>query len=316
MNRRQLVVGASSATLVSLFPSAGQTQVDLGKLALRAAASHRGRLIPPLYTIAYIEPDRPSERGQEEIVAKYPMALVPQDDRPRYRQWRDDIKKINPEIVFLAYQMTIEEASQSGRGPGHNLMDRVVKESWIKWPWGTPVRVGRTPRRIFDPRSAEWKAAFLDACDLTLASYPYDGLFLDQCSVFGAHHPLESVRREMRAHLQEVITELRKRHPEAILVGNSTYNWSGLNGEMSENRESHFASELAPFPGHYSPNINLALVQLDGELGHDVDVRTKLLSALSLGAFFSASVSSRRVSWFPVYDELLQAFKPLHQSTR
>ena len=246
MHRRSFLKVAATVAAIPSFPTLlrsppAYADYELAPAILKAAVTVSGRLVPPLYTVAYVDPALPNQQGQEAVVARYPMALVSQDNRPLHRRWRDSIKAINPNIVFLAYQMTILETTSPG--PGHNVLRR-AQNSWVRSLWGSEVRVEEARRRVFDPRSDEWKQAFLDACSATLLSYPYDGLFLDQCSVFAIHHPLESIRREMRVNLSEVLIELRRQHPTAILIGNSVYNFRGLNGKMSEDRKHLFAQEL------------------------------------------------------------------------
>ncbi|MFY0610411.1 MAG: hypothetical protein JXQ99_02700 [Hyphomicrobiaceae bacterium] len=268
----------------------------------KATVPYQGRRIPPLYAVAFIDPGIPKQQGQEAAVARYPLALVPQDNRRHFRKWRDDVKALNPDIVLLAYQMTILETTSPG--PGHDVL-RGVRNAWRTWPWGGQIRVEAKRRRVFDPRSSEWKAAFLNACAATLESYPYDGLFLDQCSVFSVHHPLKSVRNEMLQHLRETLLELRKRHPNKIFVGNSIYSLPGLNGIMSEDREEHFDEDLIPFDGQWSPPINLGLVLSANRLDDKV-LKRKLHRVCSLGAFFTATQSYQHVTWSPIYDEVLK----------
>ena len=138
-----------------------------------------------------------------------------------------------------------------------------------------------------DLRSDEWKQAFLEtARSATLLSYPYDGLFLDQCSVFAIHHPLESIRREMRVNLNVLLIELRRQHPTAILIRNSVYNFRGLNGKMSEDRKHLFAQELLRWSGYSLLNINLGLIRLNDATNNNDYVRSQLLFTCSFGAFF------------------------------
>jgi len=46
-----------------------------------------------------------------------------------------------------------------------------------------------------------------------LASYAFDGLFLDNCTVFQIANPLPSVHAEMIAALQRVLIALRQEFP-------------------------------------------------------------------------------------------------------
>ena len=105
----------------------------------------------PLFCTAYITPDVPDQAGQENLVARYPLAIVPQDNRYASRRWRDSIKNLNPDICFLGYQMVMEETTSPG--PGHKRLSD-LKGAWSRYPWGTIPTVGPSwkRRRIFDPR--------------------------------------------------------------------------------------------------------------------------------------------------------------------
>ena len=76
--------------------------------------------IPPLYCGALIAPDAPGQGGQEKLVAKYPLAIVPQDDRAIYRTWRNEVHRFNPEIKLLAYFDVNKRTNVPG--PGHDYM--------------------------------------------------------------------------------------------------------------------------------------------------------------------------------------------------
>ncbi len=265
--------------------------------------------IPPLFCTAYITPDAPGQGGQEAMVAKYPLANVPQDNSIIFRRWRDKVKSLNPEILMLGYQMVIQETKVPG--PGHNRLNR-VKNSFCTYPGGyAPTVPGAFPgdlSRVFDPRTIEWRNGFLDACSETLASYPYDGLFLDQCTVFTKAAPLPWERKEMLEALRETLLELRKRHPQAILVGNSSHSFAGLNGEMNEGRLNDIPKEMAPFAGHAQPRVEL--LQTIIRRADDVDtVMSDMAIAHSYGAFYGACVEGTHVLWFDVFDEVISSYK-------
>lgn len=103
----------------------------------------------------------------------------------------------------------------------------------------------------------------------------------------------------------EALKEVRRRHPTAILIGNSAYDWQGLNGEMIEHNERDFAKEFQPFNGHKKPDINRGLIKLTQETKNDDCVRRKLTDTGRLREFFAAAVSYQYVPWFPIYEEVL-----------
>ena len=293
---------------------AGLAGLALGTGGLRPASSRAlspptdvrvGSRIPPLFCIAYVDPEIASQANQEATIARYPVAIVPQSIRPAQMRWRDQIRQLNPKQIMLGYQIVIEETMVPG--PGHDQIRR-AQDSWCVYPGGhrPTVDVGTSRRnlRLFDPRKPEWQAAFLKACRATLESYPYDGLFLDQCSVFEKALPFPNVKAEMRQALQLTLLRLRQEYPDTLLIGNSSYNWQGLNGELNEGRVKNLTDELTPFDGHATPNMEL----YHSLLRHpdDIDtVRREMALAHSRGAFYSASVTYQHILWFDVFDDVI-----------
>ena len=293
---------------------AGLASLALGTGGLVPASSHAlspptdvrvGSRIPPLFCIAYVDPEIVSQADQEATIARYPLAIVPQSIRPAQMRWRDQIRQLNPKQIMLGYQIVIEETMVPG--PGHDQIRR-AQDSWCVYPGGhrPTVDVGTSRRnlRLFDPRKPEWQDAFLKACRATLESYPYDGLFLDQCSVFEKAHPFPHVKAEMRQALQLTLLRLRQEYPDTLLIGNSSYNWQGLNGELNEGRLKSLTEELAAFDGHAKPNMEL----YHSLLRHPDDIETvrrEMALAHLRGAFYSASVTYQHILWFDVFDEVI-----------
>jgi hypothetical protein len=285
-----------------------QTRQSVG--ALQAPANPRmDAPIPPLFCIAYIDPGIPSQANQESIIARYPLAIVPQDMRANRVQWKDRIKHLNPNILMLGYQMVIEETTVPG--PGHDVM-RLVQNSWCMYPGGfyPTVQVEPGPRnfRIYDPRQLEWQESFLAACRAMLESYPYNGIFLDQCTVYEKAALLPAVKAEMRQALQVTLLRLRREFPSLFLIGNSSYNWQGLNGELNEGRSEKMGVELAPFVGHALPTMDLYQSLLTNP--NDIEtVKREMALAHSKGAFYSAAVDYQHVLWFDAFDEIMAKYK-------
>ena len=259
--------------------------------------------MPRLYCVAYITPDAPGQRDQEAMVAKYPLAIVPQDDGRAFIRWRDRVKSINPDIVLLSYQMVIEETTVPG--PGHRSLQK-IHDSWCVYPGGYIPTVGSShkQRRLFDPRKQAWQDGFLEASIATLSSYPYDGLFLDQCGIFVKASPIASIREEMREALQQTLIRLRQALPNILIVGNSRDSWIGLNGEMNESRLGEIQKELRLFSGHVQPRVELVMSYLNSEADTET-VRRQMASAHSFDAFFAATVNTQHVLWFDAFDEVM-----------
>ncbi len=298
-------LGLLAATTLSNGVGAvrGQTSTFSG---IRVLEGHkRIEKMPPIFCTAYITPNAPGQGGQEAIVARYPLTLVPQDDGLLFRRWRDRVKALNPEITMLAYQQVNAETMVPG--PGHKIM-RGIKDAWSRYPGGmiADARVPplNEPRRLFDFRSGVWRSGFLNACRATLESYPYDGLFLDNCTVYPITHPFPWIKEEMRIALQTTLLELRKEFPDAIIIGNSSYSWTGLNGEMNEGRIKDVPNEFSPFQGHVLPRLELYQSTLQKEIDMSL-VRNEMKIAHSYGAFYGAAVDYQHVLWFDEFDQLI-----------
>ncbi len=309
--KRRKVLTAFAGALATLYGgSFGDTLATVTHTNQKKGKSYNSNLLFPLFCVAYVTPDNPQQRGQEYLVARYPLAIVPQDDRKSFKQWRDKVKLINPNITMLGYQIVIEETTVPG--PGHERM-RSVKESWCTYPSGFVPKVGPLwkRKRIFDPRSAEWQSAFLHACSLTLKSYPYDGLFLDQCSIFQISHPERLVRAEMQSALQKTLTELRKLFPDKILIGNSNRHWKDLNGEMWEDITYLPNKDESSVIVHRPPQVELILKVVNSNVDEET-VKLLMQQAHAKGASFGISQTYQQILWYGIFDEVMEA----HQQYR
>lgn len=305
LDRREFILCAVGA-LVSPTPVSAAVSAEHSSVPSGAPTyTDRIRNVPRLFCVAYITPDAPGQGGQEAMVARYPLALVPQDMRPAFVQWRDRVRQINPSIMLLGYQMVIEETTVPG--PGHDEM-RKVRDAYCVYPGGFVPTVTVAPStrnfRIFDPRSSEWQQRFLDACRAVLRSYPYAGLFLDNCTVYDKAHPLPSVREDMRRALQQVLLSLRAEHPGVLIVGNSSFKWRGLNGEMVEARADDVSREVVPFPGHAEPTVELVQA-LIGSATDTAEVARQMSVAHAHGAFFGAAVDYQHVLWPDLFEQVV-----------
>lgn len=265
--------------------------------------------LPPLFCTAYIDPTLPPQQGQERVVAKYPLALVPQDSRQAFRAWRDKVKSINPAIKLLAYQMVIEESTVPG--PGHDIVRKVNKHDvWVTYPGGITPKItwDNKQYRIYDPRSTIWQNAFLEACEATYHNYPYDGLLLDNCTVYRVASLLPSVRAEMLAALNEVLLKLRARLPQAIIIGNTSEHFSALNGAVNENRPNDLPQEASQ-RDYIQPTFVLSQLIVDTATPDDSVIRKNLALALNNQCFFGvAAPTYQRAYWPPIFDSVVSAY--------
>ncbi len=295
--------------------TAGRLVFGAEKPSLEMSAAGRGALlnprlealdIPPLFVTAFIDPAIAAQRGQEALVARYPLALVPQDNHEKSITWKDRVRKHNSRIILLGYQQVAHETTVPG--PGHRIL-RGAKDTYIRYPSGRVPDIARPPRKwpLFDYRKAEWQDAFLEACAAVLKSYPYAGLFLDNCTVFNAHHPDPIVREQLREALQQSLIELRRMFPDTILIGNSSRQWTGLNGEMNEGRLKALRKEGKSFSGHAQPEMDLFMTYLKSPNDNDL-LRKRLKAALRNGFMFGAAVTPQKVLWFDEFDEVIDAY--------
>lgn len=296
MNRRSFLLGASAAVAATMYGD-----------KLFAATS--GQYVPdwsngmvPLYCLAYIEPLPDLSNGQMREIAKFPIAVVPQDGRDYYRTWKEDIRRRNPRIKILAYQMVVEETDVPG--PGHDVLMQAAG-NWVTYAGITPTSPYKS-HRFFDPRTAAWQRQFVAACDATLSHYAYDGLFLDQC--FGVTTPIPGLKSEMEAAIQSALLEVRRRYPNKILIANSASNWQGVNGEMNEGRPVDLAKESADFGGHVGPRIELFHHYL---VDNDYTTAEAMMrKALECRCFFGCAPNSQVVRWYPFFDRVLAEQTP------
>ena len=264
----------------------------------------------PLFCIAYIDPGIKSQQGQERSVAKYPLALVPQDDRPHFRAWRKKVRQYNPNIKLLAYQMVIEETTVPG--PGHDVY-RNLKNVWVKYPGGYVPTVTYTTnvgarKKIFDPRNEMWREGFLKACEAVMNSDEYDGLFLDQCTVYQKAALTVDVRDQMLASLNHALNDLRVRMPRKILIGNSSSSFPALNGEMNESRPSNLAKETSVDLQRRVPRLELFHYYHKQDYSEsEIEAMFKL--AISNRAFFGCSISAQSVRWLNYFDRILRDYR-------
>jgi hypothetical protein len=304
---RRSFLNFTLGTLAGLTLSGGLSSRVQGATTVIGDPFKDSLAIPPLFCTAYITPDASGQGGQEAIVARYPLALVPQDMRIAFVLWRDKVKSINPKILLFGYQMCIEETTVPG--PGHDKL-RTAQNSWCVYPDGSIPTfindIGQKPR-LYDPRSKEWQSIFIEACRATLSSYPYGGLFIDQCTIFNIASTDPSVREEMRAALQSTLMELRRQFPNTILVGNSSYSWAGLNGELNEGRQADIPNELAPFAGHVLPRVELVQTLLNNATDIET-VKREMDLAHGSGGFYGACVNYQHALWFDVFDNVIATY--------
>ncbi len=304
MLRRTFLQGAGAALATTFSPS-----------ILSAVSDERPIIdwssgMPPLYCLAYIDPANKLHRGQELTISKFPIAVIPQDNRVQFGQFRKKLARLNPTQIVLAYHATLDEHGIPG--PAHDIV-RKAKNSWITLPGGiTPtikLQSGNIlNRRLYDPRNREFKDRFIEACGLLIDKYNFDGIFLDNCTVYPVVGNIPFLGDELRQGLQDLITEVRNAFPKAILIGNSSYSWAGLNGEMNEGRPKDLPKEARPFAGHSKPNINMFhyIMKDNNDLIH---AENNFRFALDNQCFYGTGINYQTIKWYPFFDKVLSEYK-------
>lgn len=245
-----------------------------------------------LFCIAYLDALLPAHNAlvQALTIAKYDLAIVPLMTRKEsVLPWLNVVRATNPLLKLLAYvQVATEDKTHSVSG---DVQLQAHPNAWL------PGLLYNS-RRYADYRSSAWQDSFLSACDATLNTYPVEGLFLDNCAVWGGHVRFQNDGPLQAEALQSVITELRDRHPGIVLIGNTSDKWTHLNGELNENRQATYSIELQSSYRHTTPEMKLAHIYSDDP----VAITVAYEQAKSFGAWFGASPSAQNVKWYPCFD--------------
>lgn len=304
--RRDLVKSALALSAVSILPTSSQA-LDLGPTIGNLLPSSWSGGIPPLYVTAYIDPTIPSQKGQEAVVAKFPLAIVGQRSSIVLQQWLDKIRNINPSIKLLAYQNVNGENSVGS--PGNDILHKIKSQDvWVNYSGITPKAF--EGRRLYDPRKEVWQNAFLDACEAAYHCYPYDGLFLDNCTVFNIAAPLPTVRATMIDALNQVLIKLRQRLPNAIIVGNGPDHFPALNGAMNEGRAQQLAAEVTA-RNHQPPIVNLYQFITDMRNPNEAVIKANFELALRNKCFFGLAHTDdyQHIYWPELFDKVMDVYR-------
>ncbi|MFW5444433.1 MAG: hypothetical protein ACKE51_09025 [Methylococcaceae bacterium] len=303
MQRRTFLKGASATLLGSLSPEIYSAPVIKTKIDW----SHG---MQPLYCLAYIDPEYKLHKGQESFIAKYPITVIPQESSSKYFRFRKKLAALNPQQKVLAYQITLDENGL--RGPGHELL-RYVRNSWLTLPGGIvptiDIRSGNVlKRRIYDPRDAEFRERFVEACQLLVNKYEFDGIFLDNCTIYARFASIPFLGDSLKQGLQQLIQEIRSALPNTILMGNSRYNWSGLNGEMNEGRPKELSKEAAVFSGHVAPAFDMYHYYMKDN-NDLIAAEQNFRLALANRCFYGTAINAQTIKWYPFFEKVLSEYE-------
>lgn len=201
------------------------------------------------------------------------------------------VRELNPAIKILIYVQAATEDHQA-TVPARALQ----KAHALAW---LPDLIYVNNRRYADYRSHAWQDAIQAAVDATLNANPVvDGVFLDNVSVWEGHVRSPGDGPLMTHGMQTAISEMRRRHPDKILIGNSASQWTDLNGEFNENRSADWA-QLRQDRRHAQPEMRMAHMVTSAP----AQVTTLYRKAQELGLWFGAThdPSLQTVVWWDAY---------------
>ncbi len=227
-----------------------------------------------------------SPAADAATAAQFPLIITAQSAGQEYMAWRDQVKAISPTALILAYHQTAFQ--QAGDGPGYVTMAVQAAAAQL-----AQTMVPPDTGHMYNYLDASYKAAYLEAIAAVMASWPYDGVFLDNFTVWlgstvgqiGTHTCDPVIRSQMFTALQDIILTLRRWYPNKIIITNNAgARYFGSNGGMTENDVTRMA-ELAPFNGQAYPNMNL--FYLNPVPNDDMPaISIVAAQALSFGAYF------------------------------
>ncbi|MEQ1637424.1 MAG: putative glycoside hydrolase [Methylococcales bacterium] len=266
----------------------------------------------PLYCLAYIDPLYKPHQGQESFIAKYPIAVIPQGSIPRYTDFRNNLRKLNPQQKVLAYQVTLDENELLG--PGHDQLFRKLKNSWLTLPGGIVPTIsvksaGKVKKfRIYDPRDLTFRKQFVEVCKVLVNQNGFDGIFFDNCTIYSQFINIPILGKQLVDALQQLILEVRSELPNALLIGNSRYNFKGLNGEMNENRSASLAQEVMSLQGRGVPSYDMYHYYMKNS-NDLLNAEYHFRYALANRCFFGTGINPQTIGWYPFFDKVLSQFQ-------
>ena len=287
----------------------------------------------PLMLTAYIDAAQPAQQGQEATVAKYPLVVTGSTVTTLQNQWRATVKALNPDIKILGYVLGNERSTQFN--PGRAIWQALpvspavecnfIYNGLTHYPTLTNLPGGF---RLFDYRYSGYTQALIDVIGATINSQAgiYDGVFIDNCTVFtgaqpssyngyvGDSHGVENypgaaaIRAEMLEALQETLTAARAAFPDIMILGNSSFNFTHINGEMNEGRPEDYAAELPSIPGQTLPGLNVGML-LEPSGVSEATIIAAMNTVHSYDGIFTYSRNFQHAEWFDFYDPIMAAWE-------
>jgi hypothetical protein len=202
------------------------------------------------------------------------------------------VKELNPSIKLLIYVQFATQDFQ--KTVGALELQKANPLAWLPAP--TYIH----NRAFANYRSFAWQDAIQSAVASIFAVCPLvDGIFLDNVAVWAGHVRGPEQGPAMARGLQTALTELRTRWPTKLFIGNSSSQWTDLNGEFNENRPGDW-SQLAQDRRHTQPEMRMAHMVTSNL----AEVATLYAKAQQMGLWFGAThdPSLMTVVWQEAYN--------------
>ena len=116
------------------------------------------------------------------------------------------------------------------------------------------------------------------------------------------------MQAEMEAAIQSVLSKVRLKYPNKILIANSSKTWNDVNGEMNEGRLEDLENESNRTTVHSEPRIELFYHYLVE--GEEEQAKEMFRAALWYNCFFGSSPNAQEVVYYQWFEDVLAEIKP------
>lgn len=184
------------------------------------------------FCVAYIDPR--TQDPQVEQVAQYDHAIIRSDYGQEFDDWIAAIRALNPSIKLYGYTVLVHESFAKSEFAEHV---RLVRPSRPDYPWIMDSE-GRLPTyngaRLVEYFSQKAVNAFIEGALKVSRDPRFDGIFIDNCQVWGSQGYNADERIQASIVVQKIINEIKHREPQKSIVDNSRFQWAGSDAHMVE----------------------------------------------------------------------------------